>query len=126
MDVEKFEGFTPPVSNYFRMPNEWINISAEITNLAELKVVQYVLRHTWGFQEYDGKPKPITIDEFMYGRKRNDGTRIDNGTGLSNWGVNDGIAKASKHGYILCEIDDRDKARVKKYYKVNIYTDPQI
>ena len=63
-----FNGFTPPVSNYFRMPNAWVNISAKINNLAELKVVEYVLRHTWGFQEYDGKPKPITVDEFMHGK----------------------------------------------------------
>jgi hypothetical protein len=102
------------------MPNEWINICAEITNLAELKVVQYVLRHTWGYHEYDGQPKPITIDEFMHGRKRKDGTRIDKGTGLSEMSVRNGLEKAIEHGYIICESDERDKARIKKSYKLNM------
>jgi hypothetical protein len=121
MDVEKFGGFTPPVSNYFRMPVEWINISAEITNLAEMKVVEYVLRHTWGYHEYDGKPKPITVDEFMYGRKRGDGSRIDKGTGLkSDRSVKDGIKAAIEHGYLICEVDASDKARIVKAYALKM------
>jgi hypothetical protein len=121
MDVEKFGGFTPPVSNYFRMPNQWINICSEIKSLAELKVVQYVLRHTWGFQEYDGKPKPITTDEFMHGRKKGDGKeRIDNGTGLSNRSVIDGLRDAIEHGFLVCVTDDKDKARITKSYALNM------
>jgi hypothetical protein len=116
MDVEKFGGFTPPVSNYFRMPNEWVNISAKINNLAELKVVEYVLRHTWGYQEFDGKPKPITTDEFMHGRKDRGGNRLDNGTGLSNKSVVEGLKKAIEHGYLICKMNDADKARVVKAY----------
>lgn len=115
-----FTGFIPPISNYFRMPNEWINICAKINNLAELKVVQYVLRHTWGFREYDGKPKAITIDEFMHGRKRADGTRMDDGTGLSKPSVIQGLKCAIKHGYLTCEIDDTDKARVIKSYALKM------
>jgi hypothetical protein len=122
-NVEKFGGFTPPVSNYFRMPNEWINICAEIKSLAELKVVQYVLRHTWGFQEYDGKSKPITTDEFMYGRKYKDGSRMDSGTGLSDRGVKDGVALAIEHGYLVCEVDDSDKARIKKSYGLKMFSE---
>ena len=41
------------------MPDNWTDISAAITNIAELKVVQYILRHTWGYREYDIK-KHIT------------------------------------------------------------------
>lgn len=119
-DEKKFSGFIPPVSNYFRMPTEWINISAKITNLAELKIVQYVLRHTWGFHEYDGKPKPITIDEFMHGRKRADGTRMDEGTGLSEQSVRNGIEKALEDGYLVCEVDDTDRARIKKSYALKM------
>src|SRR5260370_41694845 len=122
-EEEKFGGFVPPVSNYFRMPNEWINICARIKSLAELKIVQYVLRHTWGFQEYDGTTKTITTDEFMHGRKRKDGTRIDEGTGLSDRGVKDGISLAIEHGYLVCEVDDHDKARIKKSYGLKIFSE---
>lgn len=118
-----FGGFVPPVSNYFRMPNEWINICAEIKSLSELKVVQYVLRHTWGFQEYDGTAKKITTDEFMHGRKDRHGNRIDNGTGLSDRGVKDGVSLAIEHGYLVCEVDDHDKARIKKFYGLKMFSE---
>jgi hypothetical protein len=119
MTDETYEGFVPPVNDFFRMPNEWINICAKITNIAELKIVQYVLRHTWGYQEYD-EPKKITIDEFMYGRKRKDKTRIDDGTGLSKQSVIDGIERAIRHGYLTCDTDKKDLARQKKYYQLHM------
>lgn len=115
-----FDGFVAPTKNFFHMPNEWIDICAEIDNLAELKVIQYVLRHTWGYQEF-GITKAITVEEFMNGRKRNDGTRIDKGTGLkSDRSVKDGIKAALAHGYLICEVDATDKARIKKSYALKM------
>lgn len=112
---EPFEGFDIPETNWFRMPNSWTNITAEITSLAEIKIVEYVLRHTWGFQEF-GLSKRISIDEFMHGRKKKDGSRMDKGTGLSNKGVIKGIKRAVEHGYLTEQVDARDKARVRKSY----------
>jgi len=118
-----FEGFTPPTKNFFHMPNEWIDICAGINNLSELKVVQYVLRHTWGYHEY-GIPKTISVDEFMHGRKRADGTRMDKGTGLkSDRSVKDGIKAAVDHGYLICEVDTSDQARTKKSYALKMVED---
>src|SRR5436190_18159643 len=110
-----FTGFDRPESNWFRMPNGWTDITAEINNLAELKVVEYILRHTWGYQEY-GLKKHITVDEFVQGRRRKDGSRIDRGTGLSEWGVRYGLDKALAEGLIEEEIDETDPGRVKKFY----------
>ena len=117
-----FDGFRTPTKNYFPMPNTWIDICAEINNLAELKVIQYVLRHTWGYKEY-GIKKVITTDEFMYGRKRADGTRIDKGTGLSNRSVIDGLRAAEKHGYLESDLDETDKARKAKSYALKMQSD---
>ncbi len=118
--MTEFAGFVIPEKNYFHMPNEWVDICAEIDNLAEIKVIQYVLRHTWGFQEY-GIAKAITVDEFMYGRKRTDGSRMDKGTGLkSDRSVKDGIKDAIEHGYLTYEVDDTDKARIKKAYALKM------
>lgn len=114
-----FQGFGLPEQNWFKMPNEWTDITAEITSLAELKVVEYVLKHTWGYQEY-GIAKRITTEEFMYGRKRKDGERIDRGTGLSNRSVIDGLRRAVEHGYLTEEVDDQDRARIKKYYALRM------
>src|SRR3954454_18165698 len=110
-----FSGFDRPESNFFRMPNSWTDITAEIDNIAELKVVEYILRHTWGYQEYEIK-KHITIDEFVNGRRRQDGSRMDDGTGLSERGVYDGIRKAVQDGLVEEEADTSDRGRVKKYF----------
>ena len=117
--LPRFAGFVRPRQNWFKLPNEWTDITAAITSLAELKVVEYVLKHTWGYQEY-GLTKQITTDEFMHGRRRKDGTRIDRGTGLSNRSVIDGLRKAIQHGYLLEEVNDLDRGRVKKYYALRM------
>jgi len=123
---EVFPGFWHPDLNegHTKLPHELIERLNRIESLAELKIILYIMRHTWGFQEFD-KPKKITVDEFMSGRKRSDGTRFDNGTGLSSWGVQEGIAKALADGFITCKVDDHDKGRIKKKYAINIYKEEQ-
>jgi ribosomal protein S18 len=111
---EKFRGFVLPRSNFFSLPNQWTDITYDIKSLAELKVIEYVLRHTWGFHE--GR-KRITHDEFMNGRKYTNGTRMDRGTGLSDPSIREGIRLAIEHGYLEQFVDDdSDKARVKRSY----------
>lgn len=107
-----FAGFDTPHQNWFKMPNDWTDITADLSSIAELKVVEYVLKHTWGYQEY-GVRKRITNDEFMQGRKRKDGTRMDKGTGLTKKSVIAGIKSALARGLLIEEVDDSDKARVK-------------
>ena len=121
-DPHQFSGFPTPKQNWFKMPNEWIDLCAEIGSLAEIKVVQYVMRHTWGHQEY-GIRKRISVDEFMNGRQRTDGGRMDKGTGLSKPSVIAGIKSAVQRGFLLEEVDDSDKARVKKYYSLRMRPD---
>src|SRR2546423_15551369 len=94
-----YAGFSKPEANFFRLPNEWTDITAKITSLAELKLVEYVLKHTWGYSEFD-MVKKITTDEFINGRKRKDGTRIDSGTGLSKQSVIHGLMSAVMHGLL--------------------------
>lgn len=119
-----FEGFRKidkESKHFYRLPNEWTDITSEIDNLAELKIVEYLIRHTWGFREYD-QYKHITVDEFMHGRLKADGvTRMDKGTGLkSDRSVKDGLKAAIEHGYILCDVDAKDRARIKKSYKLKM------
>src|SRR2546430_10635950 len=116
-----FQGFSKPEANYFRLPNEWTDITSKISSLAEMKLVEYVLKHTWGYSEFD-MVKKITTDEFMYGRKKRDGTRIDQGTGLSKPSVIAGLKSAVEHGLLVEEVDDSDKARIKKCYKLKMKT----
>ena len=112
---KKYDGYEKPKENWFKIPNRFIVMSSEM-NLAEMKVVLYILRHTWGYSEYE-KPKRITMDEFMYGRKRKDGTRMDNGTGLGETTIRNGLKTAEENGHITVVVDDNtDKARIRKSY----------
>lgn len=117
-DDPLFRGFRQPKANYSKLPHQFVAMLPQFKSLAELKVIIYLLRHTWGYREYE-KSKLISIDEFVNGRKRKNGERMDGGTGLSEQGVRDGLETAISNGYILCQVDDSDKGRVKKFYKLN-------
>lgn len=123
-NVMPFEGFEPPESNYWRLPNSWFDVVAHFTSWAEHKVVEYVLRHTWGYQEY-GISKLITMDEFMHGRKRRDGSRMDAGCGMAENSIKKGIADAVAHGFLTVEVDDSDRGRIKKYYAPRMRVGPE-
>ncbi|HXT34603.1 MAG TPA: hypothetical protein VN837_03405, partial [Chloroflexota bacterium] len=96
-------------------PNNWFDLVAGFTSWAEHKVVEYILRHTWGYHEY-GVSKLITMDEFMHGRKRRDGSRMDAGCGMAENSIKKGIADAVAHGFLIVEVDDRDRGRIRKFY----------
>jgi len=116
-DSIAFPGFDPPIANFSKLPHQLIDAFDQIETFGELKVILYILRHTWGFQE---QQKKITMDEFQHGRKRRDGTRMDHGTGLSGPTVSDGLKRAEAHGFIEVEVDDRDLGRIKRYYSLRM------
>lgn len=118
-DTEQFEGFPELINNYCQVPHVLFDKLPQFSTLGELAIVLYVLRHTWGYQEFD-EGKRITVDEFMYGRKRRDGRRIDNGIGMSEPTIRTAIKRAIKDGFLTVEIDDSDTARVKKYYQLRM------
>lgn len=111
-----FRGFLPPTENWSKLPHQLIEAFPLIETLGEALSILYVLRHTWGFGDED---KKISIDEFRYGRKRRNGTRLDHGTGLSEPTLREGLSRAIRHGFICVEIDDHDKGRVEKYYRLS-------
>lgn len=117
-----WNGFTMPDSEYFKVSNNIVDMLSLIDSVAELKVILYVMRHTWGFQEYD-EYKKITTDEFAHGRMLSTRERMDNGTGLSDAGVKVGVAKAIEHGFLEVEIDDSDLGRIKKSYRLKMKPD---
>lgn len=114
-----FKGFEFPEQNYSKLPHEFIDLLPQIDSLAELKVILYILRHTWGFSEFD-KPKKMTLDELQNGRKRRDGSRMDGGTGLSVNSIKAGVEKAAERGILKIETDESDRARIEKWYSLNM------
>jgi len=117
MADDKFPGFDEPTANYSKLPHAMIGALPQVQTMGELKVILYILRHTWGFQD---DQKRITLDEFQHGRKRRDGTRLDGGTGMSKPSIVKGLELAEQHGFILIDTDDHDKGRIKKFYCLNM------
>ena len=114
---EQYSGFEEPKANFTRVPNDFLEAMHIIDTVGEMKVVYYILRHTWGFQD---DQKKITLDEFEHGRKRRDGTRLDSGTGLSKPTIINGLKRAEQHGFIIVGKDDSDGGRVKKFYSLKM------
>lgn len=120
----KFAGFKLPEENWTKLPNELIEALPLVETLGELKVILYVLRHTWGFQEYETEHgKKITLDEFANGRKRKNRSRLDGGTGMDRKTIIDGISRAIHHGFLRVETDDRDLARIKQFFSLVLLHD---
>jgi len=114
-----FNHFDIPRSNFVKIPRSWLAENLAALNGAEFKVVLYILMHTWGYQEF-GVAKHITLDEFKYGRMKNDGTRIDKGTGLSQGSVVNALKKAMEDNFIVSYVDNTDAGRIKKYYMLRM------
>ncbi|MCP4541809.1 MAG: hypothetical protein GY832_32155, partial [Chloroflexi bacterium] len=87
-----FPGFFRPKSNFYRLPNDWFDVWIDIRQttdrtriLAPLKVTEYTIKWTWGYQNYD-EPVRISRRDFQYG-KRAGLKRLDRGTNLSSNGL---------------------------------------
>lgn len=115
--VKIFDGFDDPKQNWCKLPHSFIEGLPLIETVSEFKVIMYILRHTWGYHDDE---KRITLDEFAHGRKRKDGSRIDEGTGLTIPSIRDGLKRAIAHGFIEHRQDSKDKARVKNFYTLKM------
>ncbi|MDY7076800.1 MAG: hypothetical protein SXV54_07725 [Chloroflexota bacterium] len=100
-----FPGFFRPKSNFYRLPNDWFDIWIDIrqTNdrtriLAPLKVTEYTIKWTWGYQNYD-EPVRISRRDFQYG-KRAGCKRLDRGTNLSSRGLEKALDFLREQGVI--------------------------
>ncbi len=104
----KFQGYRSPRTT--PTPNEFYDrVMADIDNLAELKVVLYVIRHTFGWGKFIDR---ISISQFVNGISKRTMVRegdtfrevriaVDRGTGLSETSVRDGLKRAIEHGYLV-------------------------
>ena len=122
MSDDKFPGFPSPKENWSKLPHQLIEALPDFSSLAELKVVLYILRHTWGYQEF-GEFKRITLDEFQHGRRRKDRSRLDSGIGMSENAIMDGLGRAIKHGFIIQSKDSRHRpGRPAHIYQLKEYS----
>jgi hypothetical protein len=77
-DLIEFTGFQSP--NYTIVPDELFDQLLAILSGAEIKVLLYVVRRTFGFKK---ESDSISFNQICNGIKRGDGQIVDRGTGLS-------------------------------------------
>jgi hypothetical protein len=110
-----FTGYEPPRQNWTKVPNALFERLPAFTSQAELAVVLYCIRHTWGWGKSSER---ITLDEFQYGRKRKDGSRMDAGVGMSRTAVISGLKRAEANGHLDSIEEGPDGGRMSKRYAV--------
>ncbi len=82
-----FVGFSAPV--YTQVPDAVFDELLSVLSGAELKVLLYVIRRTFGFKK---ERDDISISQIMHGITTRDGEVLDRGTGLSK----DAVTRATK------------------------------
>ena len=114
--MARFDGFPPIETNFTPIPDVWFDeLIPKITSLAEVKVTEYIFRHTYGWRK---QCDWITLDQFVNGVKTRDGHQLDVGTGLSMPSVVSGIKKAIERGTIL-KFKDGKIGQERSFYFLN-------
>jgi len=91
-----FPGFQSP--NYTPVPDELFDVLLPDLTLAELRVLLYVMRRTFGFKKGSDR---ISKSQLENGIVRNDGRLLDRGTGLSRRAVRIAIHSLVEKGILL-------------------------
>lgn len=94
-----FTGFPPePATNYWPYPKA-LNGWWKALTPYEQKVLDYLLRHTWGYKKVQDA---ISISQFIRGITKRDGTMLDGGTGIRDERtIRKALKGLEKKGFIL-------------------------
>ena len=130
MTQTNIQGFSDPKENYYRLPNNWfdfwISFRAEFGDrfAPPLKVLEYVLLHTWGQNKFDGRIR-LSANEIHSGRKGRKKTRLDSGVGVSENAVRKAAETLAKMGALNISQNHKDKARMMRTYQPNLINEEE-
>ena len=115
--MEKFKGFSRP--NTTPTPDEVFDVFLTQLTPAELKVLLYIVRRTYGFQKNSDS---ISLNQIANGiiikRGKNKGKRLDRGAGITKRGAIKAVQGLEKKGLILVG----RKRTEDGYNEVNVYS----
>jgi len=124
--LQNFAGFARPKENWYRLPNYWFDLwrvmreqSGQTRILADLKVAEYVIKHTWGYEDFECMIR-LSLREIQDGRHGKHGTRLDRGTGLHRGIISDTAQHLTTLNLLEVVTDDHDAARITKHYRVRL------
>ncbi len=90
-----FAGFSAP--NYTQVPDEFFDFLAPQLTEAELRVLLYIIRRTYGFKKF---ADDISLNQLVSGITTKDGTVLDTGTGMHRKSVIRAIKGLVENGVI--------------------------
>ncbi|MDP9367523.1 MAG: replication protein [Chloroflexota bacterium] len=93
-----FDGFASP--NFTQVPDELFDVLMPQLSDAELRVLLYIVRRTFGFKR---DADAISLSQMVSGITTREGQVLDRGTGLSKATVARGLAGLREKGVILAE-----------------------
>ncbi|MDP9354347.1 MAG: replication protein [Chloroflexota bacterium] len=93
-----FDGFASP--NFTQVPDELFDVLMPQLSEAELRVLLYIVRRTFGFKR---DTDAISLSQMVSGITTREGQVLDRGTGLSKATVARGLAGLRAKGVILAE-----------------------
>ncbi len=94
--ASRFSGFTSP--NYTQVPDELFDALMVELSGAELKVLLYIIRRTFGFKR---DSDTISLSQMLGGLKSRDGQQLDRGVGISKRSLLTVLRSLQKRGVIL-------------------------
>ncbi len=119
-DPFRFAGFSTP--NTTPVPDDFFDMLAPILSEAELRVLIYIIRRTFGFKK---DLDTISLKQMVEGITTRDGRVLDRGTGMSRPGVTKGIKGLTAKGII---VTTHNRSPTKGYeattYQLRFRSDP--
>src|SRR6476646_3924813 len=117
-DPFHFEGYDSP--NYTPVPDQLLDEHLSLLSGAELKVVLYICRRTFGFKRDSDN---ISLNQMLHGIVTHDGRRMDSGTGLSKPALINALKSlADKNILVAQQRSSAEKGNEPTNYRLNIRT----
>lgn len=115
-----FHGFGKPT--FTQVPDELFDELLAKLSGAELKVLLYIIRRTFGFKK---ESDSISLSQLVNGIRTRDGERLDSGTGLSKGAVAMAVKSLEAKGVLFAERDrTKEKGDVPTTYALRFHGDP--
>lgn len=116
----QFAGVTSP--NTTQVPDQYFDELLPVLSGAELKVLLYITRRTFGFKKDSDN---ISLSQMLHGIKTKDGHVLDRGVGLSKKTLLHAIRSLADKNIILTERrQSPEKGNEATTYRLNIITPP--
>lgn len=117
----KFSGYFAP--NYTPVPDQLFDEHLHLLSGAELKVLLYICRRTFGFKRDSDN---ISLNQMLDGIVKKDGTRLDHGTGLSKSTLLKAIKSLVDMNFIVSEQrSSESKGNEATNYRLSIRNSPE-